>query len=252
MFRLALRTLRFRKGGFAATFIALFFGSALVMACGGLLETGVRTEVPPQRLAAAQVVITGDQTYEVPKNNPDDDEKDKTKSATLAERVRLDPGLVATVQSVSGVAKAIGDVSANEGVGLAVCGIHANAHVALVLIDGKGPSPIYAWKESPPKGCHECRVRVAAWNVDSLAPTSFIVPLDGKSVRRVLRPEAERGRNSSRSQVAETNEADPRHAPTVHQSWLERRRQGFRQDVRPYPKVDKQASPDHSPDAGAG
>ena len=112
MFRLALRTLRFRKGGFAATFVALFFGAALVMACGGLLETGVRTEVPPQRLAAAQLVITGDQTYEVPKNDPQaDDEKDKTKSATLAERVRLDRGLLDTIRAVPGVATAAGDVS---------------------------------------------------------------------------------------------------------------------------------------------
>jgi predicted lysophospholipase L1 biosynthesis ABC-type transport system permease subunit len=45
MFRLALSTLRFRKGGFVASFIVLFFGTAIVMACGGLMETGIRTTV---------------------------------------------------------------------------------------------------------------------------------------------------------------------------------------------------------------
>ena len=50
MFELALRTLRFRLGGFVATFVAVFFGAAIVIACGGLLETGIRTDVPPQRL----------------------------------------------------------------------------------------------------------------------------------------------------------------------------------------------------------
>jgi putative ABC transport system permease protein len=110
MFRIALRTLRFRKGGFAATFIALFFGAAMVMACGGLLETGVRTEVPPQRLAATQLVVTGDQTFEVLKDDGDGG-KEKTKSATLPERVRLDRALVDTVRSVPGVASAVGDVS---------------------------------------------------------------------------------------------------------------------------------------------
>ncbi|MFI1301766.1 ABC transporter permease [Streptomyces sioyaensis] len=96
MLSLALRTLRFRKGGFVATFIAMFFGAALIMACGGLMESGVRDAVPPQRLAAAPLVVTGDQTYE---------------SSQLAERVRLDAGRVATVAAVPGVAKAVPDVS---------------------------------------------------------------------------------------------------------------------------------------------
>ncbi|MFG2247971.1 hypothetical protein [Spirillospora sp. NPDC048823] len=43
MFRLALRTLRFRKGGFAASFAALFLGVVIVTACGGLMESGIRT-----------------------------------------------------------------------------------------------------------------------------------------------------------------------------------------------------------------
>ena len=110
MFRIALRTLRFRKGGFAATFIALFFGASMVMACGGLLETGVRTDAPAERLAGAQLVITGDQTYHLPKQNPNDEEED-SESAKLTERVRLDRSLVDAVRGVPGVAAAVADVS---------------------------------------------------------------------------------------------------------------------------------------------
>src|SRR2546430_4805462 len=109
MFRLALRTLRFRKGGFAATFIALFFGAALVMACGGLMETGIRSTAAPQRLAGAAIVVSGDQTYQVLKE--EDGEKTKYKSAALPERVRVDRALIDKIRAVPGVAGAVGDVS---------------------------------------------------------------------------------------------------------------------------------------------
>ncbi|WP_413754104.1 ABC transporter permease [Streptomyces sp. R-74717] len=96
MLSLALRTLRFRKGGFVATFIAMFFGAALIMACGGLMESGVRDAVPPQRLAAAPLVVAGDQKYD---------------DAQLSERVRLDAAQVHAVAAVPGVGKAVADVS---------------------------------------------------------------------------------------------------------------------------------------------
>ncbi|MFI6350651.1 FtsX-like permease family protein [Streptomyces sp. NPDC050560] len=96
MLSLALRTLRFRLGGFAATFIAMFFGAALIMACGGLMESGVRDAVPAQRLAAAPIVVAGDQTYD---------------GSQLSERVRLDQERVRAVEGVSGVERAVPDVS---------------------------------------------------------------------------------------------------------------------------------------------
>ncbi|MET0234075.1 MAG: FtsX-like permease family protein [Kibdelosporangium sp.] len=105
----ALRTLRFRMSSFVATFLAVFVGSAIVVASGGLMETGIRVAVPPERLAAAQVVVAGDQSYDVPNEDPDD-LKD-IKSVALAERHWLDPALVDVVRSVPGVVKATGETA---------------------------------------------------------------------------------------------------------------------------------------------
>jgi putative ABC transport system permease protein len=110
MWRLMLSTLRFRGTGLVATFIAMALGTAIVLACGGLMETGIRTAVPPQRLAAAAVVVTGNQAYRLPKADPANQEED-SESATLVERVRVGAGLVNTIQTVPGVAKAVGAVS---------------------------------------------------------------------------------------------------------------------------------------------
>src|SRR5262245_46385402 len=100
MWRLALWTLRFRKGGFIATFVAIGLGTAVVLACAGLMETGIRTAVPPQRLGSAAVVLAGDQSYRVPGTD---------ESATLAERVRLPNDLVDVIDDVPGVDEAVGD-----------------------------------------------------------------------------------------------------------------------------------------------
>ncbi|MGW1341195.1 FtsX-like permease family protein [Kribbella sp. NPDC002412] len=100
MMRLAVRTLRFRKGGFIATFVAVAFGTAIVMACGGLMETGIRSNVAPERLAAAPIVVTGNQSHLRP----------GAEDATpLPERVGVPTSLLAQIRSVEGVSDAIGD-----------------------------------------------------------------------------------------------------------------------------------------------
>jgi putative ABC transport system permease protein len=110
MVRLTLRTLRYRKGGFLATFIALFFGAVIVMACGGLMETGVRTAVPAQRLAGAPIVVTGDQHYDLPEEDPGD-EHGKTDRGTFTEQVSLSPAILTKISAMAGVASAVPDVS---------------------------------------------------------------------------------------------------------------------------------------------
>ncbi|GGX58545.1 FtsX-like permease family protein [Streptomyces minutiscleroticus] len=96
MWRLALRTLKFRRTSFVATFLAMFLGAAIVIGCGGLMETGVRMAAEPQRLREAPVVVTGEQTRD---------------GTALTERNRIDAALVGEVASVRGVGKAVGDVS---------------------------------------------------------------------------------------------------------------------------------------------
>ncbi|MEU4604529.1 ABC transporter permease [Kribbella sp. NPDC023972] len=100
MMRLAVRTLRFRKGGFVATFVAVVFGTAIVMACGGLMETGIRSNVAPQRLAAAPIVVTGNQSH----LRPGADE-----ATPLPERVGVPASTVARIRSVEGVSAVVGD-----------------------------------------------------------------------------------------------------------------------------------------------
>jgi putative ABC transport system permease protein len=103
MVRLAIRTMRSRAGGFLASLVALFLGALVVQACGGLLETGILSHVPAQRLAATAVVVSGDQSYP---GHPSDDSDDP-----MTERVLLHSGLTGVVAAVPGVAAAVPDVS---------------------------------------------------------------------------------------------------------------------------------------------
>jgi putative ABC transport system permease protein len=96
MLQLAFRTLRLRAGMFAAAFVAMFFAATIVMACGGLIETGIRTAVPPQQTASADVVVAGDQEYHDSGGDPDE-------PPILPERVRVDAELADTIAALPGV-----------------------------------------------------------------------------------------------------------------------------------------------------
>lgn len=94
MLRMALASLRTRKGAALAGFLALFFAAAIVCACGVLLETGLRGTIPPGRFAGAPVVVTGDQQIHW-FDTEHGGTKTKVKSKDLAERVWL-PASVGT------------------------------------------------------------------------------------------------------------------------------------------------------------
>ncbi|MEV4897850.1 ABC transporter permease, partial [Nonomuraea sp. NPDC055795] len=98
---LAWSTIRGRKGGFAAVLIAIAVGSAVITACGVLLETGIGSGVPAERYHGAAVVVGGYQAMPV---EGDADPR-------LSERVRLPADTVAKVAAVPGVESAVGDVS---------------------------------------------------------------------------------------------------------------------------------------------
>jgi len=146
MFKLALRTLRQRKGAFLATFVAVFFGALIVSACGGLMETGIRSETPVQRLAAAPIVVGGQQALALPEDDPatlDPEDKHKFKNATLPERVRLDASLADRLRAVPGVTDVVGEVSFPAQIGSASALGHAWDSAALTpySVQGQAPRP---------------------------------------------------------------------------------------------------------------
>ncbi|MEU4803159.1 FtsX-like permease family protein [Actinosynnema sp. NPDC023587] len=59
---LAWQLVKARKLAFIGAFIAILCGSAVVAACGMLLESGIRSGVPTERYAAASVVVGGEQS----------------------------------------------------------------------------------------------------------------------------------------------------------------------------------------------
>ncbi|GIJ56767.1 FtsX-like permease family protein [Virgisporangium aurantiacum] len=99
--RLAWATIRGRKGGFVAAFVAVLFGSAVITACGILLESSERSGAPTERYRSADVVVGARQALPVA------DDVDPR----YAERATLPAGTVGDVARVPGVRAAIGDVS---------------------------------------------------------------------------------------------------------------------------------------------
>ncbi|GAA4608266.1 putative ABC transport system permease protein [Actinoplanes octamycinicus] len=98
---LAWSTIRGRAGGFAGSFVAIAAGSAVLTACGILLQSGLVAGVPPQRYAGAAVVLGAEQSFWL----------DETSEVRYSERVTLPADKVAAVAAVPGVQAAVGDVS---------------------------------------------------------------------------------------------------------------------------------------------
>ncbi|MEU6707770.1 ABC transporter permease [Streptomyces wuyuanensis] len=111
MVRIALSTLRARAGGAVGTFVALLLGSVVVTACGILMESGLRSAVPPERYAAADVVVAGRQQVGTADR---DGGRERTRGTpaeqTLVERVPVPSGLAERVAAVDGVARVTPDI----------------------------------------------------------------------------------------------------------------------------------------------
>lgn len=103
---LAWSTVKGRRGGFAGSFIAIVAGSAVITACGVLLESGLGTGVTPERYAGAAVVLAAEQSFRL----------DESSEVRYSERVTLAADRVAAVAAVPGVRSAVGDVSVEVGV----------------------------------------------------------------------------------------------------------------------------------------
>ncbi|HWS36230.1 MAG TPA: ABC transporter permease [Actinoplanes sp.] len=101
MIRLAWLTVRTRRGGFAAAFLAVLCGAAVLTACGILLESSVRPAVPPERYRAADLVIGAPQSMDLA------DDVDPR----FPERATVPASLIGDIAGLPGVRAAIGDVS---------------------------------------------------------------------------------------------------------------------------------------------
>ncbi|MFF8973830.1 ABC transporter permease [Streptomyces sp. NPDC014995] len=107
MLRLALATLRARKGPFAATFLALLMGAAVISACGVLLESGLRSALPPERYENAPLIVAGRQSAELDVKSADG--STYRSSQPLPERLVLPADLADDIAAVDGVASVVPD-----------------------------------------------------------------------------------------------------------------------------------------------
>ncbi|MBE8521927.1 ABC transporter permease [Amycolatopsis sp. H6(2020)] len=101
---LAWQTIRSRLGGFAGAFIAILCGTALVAACGILMESGLRAGVPTQRYAAAAVVVGGAQSVRPPG-------ADALSTEQVGEQPSVPAALAGRIAAVPGVRAAVAEQS---------------------------------------------------------------------------------------------------------------------------------------------
>lgn len=150
MLRIALATLRARGGAFAATFTALLLGAAVISACGVLLESGLRSALPPERYDRAPLIVAGRQSVDLDVKSADG--TDYRSSQPLLERPRLDASLARDLAAVDGVASVVPDrrvtvrLPAAEGAVTGANGSLPQAHTwssrvlgGFRLTEGRGP-----------------------------------------------------------------------------------------------------------------
>ena len=108
MFYLAIPTLRARWASFVGVFVTVAAAVALMTATGVLLESGIRGDVPPERLAGTDIVVAADQSVSEHRGKGEDAE---TVSTTVTERVPLPAATLEQVGSVPGVESVVAEVS---------------------------------------------------------------------------------------------------------------------------------------------
>lgn len=101
MLYLAWHMVRRRIAALLAVTCATLGGAAMVTGIGVLAESGWRSHAPVERLAGADVVVSGSQTFHPEGDLP----------IALPERARVPGGLVGRVAKLPGVADAVGDRS---------------------------------------------------------------------------------------------------------------------------------------------
>ncbi|WP_416967465.1 FtsX-like permease family protein [Streptomyces sp. 4F14] len=112
MLRYALKTVRARRAGFLGAFLALLCASALVTACGTLLETGLRGTIRTERYTATPLLVSGDQNvHRTTVQHKHGKTKVKHKAKPIAERAWLPEGLAQRIEAVPGVARVVPELT---------------------------------------------------------------------------------------------------------------------------------------------
>ncbi|GAA0252165.1 ABC transporter permease [Saccharothrix mutabilis subsp. mutabilis] len=101
---LAWQLVKARKLAFVGSFLAILCGTAVVAACGVLMESGIRSGVPTERYAAAAVVVGGNQVVRPEGGDP-------LAFQQVGTAPSLPADLVGRVAAVPGVTSAVGEVS---------------------------------------------------------------------------------------------------------------------------------------------
>ncbi|MFD9704555.1 FtsX-like permease family protein [Lentzea sp. NPDC059081] len=99
---LAWQTVKARTSGFVGAFVAVLCGTALVAACGILMESGFRGGVPTQRYAAADAVVTADRTVQPP-------DAESIEFEHASEQAPVPAALAAKIAAVPGVRAAVAE-----------------------------------------------------------------------------------------------------------------------------------------------
>ncbi|RKT56725.1 FtsX-like permease family protein [Saccharothrix australiensis] len=99
---IAWQLVKARKIGFVGAFLAILLGTAVVAACGILMESGFRSGVPTERYAAAPVVVGGRQEVRPP-------DADFLATQPVGSPPAVPGALVGKVAAVPGVAEAVGE-----------------------------------------------------------------------------------------------------------------------------------------------
>ncbi|MEW2401681.1 FtsX-like permease family protein [Streptomyces sp. NPDC046862] len=100
MLHLALRMAAHRVTALLAVACAVLGGALMITATGVLAESGLRSQLPPGRLAGADVVVAADQEYHPAGDLP----------IALPERAAVPAGLVDRLSGLPGVTDAVGDI----------------------------------------------------------------------------------------------------------------------------------------------
>ncbi|MBD0736929.1 ABC transporter permease [Streptomyces sp. CBMA29] len=105
---LARASVRFRPASFVGTFVALLFASAVITACGSMLQTGITAHVKPVRYAATPVVVAADPSARITTGHGDDADSD---AASLPDQPRVDTALADRIARAPGVSAAVPDTA---------------------------------------------------------------------------------------------------------------------------------------------